>query len=91
MEAVDQFERIMNDSGYVFLEKMTADEITGTTKQSGLLEQYLTLSREINPPLQDLNLGAEELRIGNNRISMHTLSDTDDLRVQFLRTADTKS
>ncbi|WP_395974031.1 TraG family conjugative transposon ATPase [Chryseobacterium cucumeris] len=79
MEAVDQFERIMNDSGYVFLEKMTADEITGTAKQSGLLEQYLTLSREINPSLQDLSLGAEELRIGNNRISMHTLSDTDDL------------
>ncbi|MFC7345442.1 TraG family conjugative transposon ATPase [Chryseobacterium zhengzhouense] len=79
MEAVDQFERIMNDSGYVFLEKMTADEITGTAKQSGLLEQYLTLSREINPPLQDLNLAAEEMRIGNNRISMHTLSDTDDL------------
>ncbi|KIC61435.1 TraG family conjugative transposon ATPase [Chryseobacterium taiwanense] len=79
MEAVDQFERIMNDSGSIFLEKMTTDEITGTEKQSGLLEQYLTLSREINPSLQDLNLGAEEMRIGNNRITMHTLSDTDDL------------
>lgn len=58
---------------------MISDEITGTAKQSGLLEQYLTLSREIKPSLQDLNLGAEEMRIGNNRISMHTLSDTDDL------------
>lgn len=79
MEAVDQFERIINDSGYLFLERMTADEITGRDKESGLLEQYLTLSREVNPSLQDLHLGAEEMRIGNNRISMHTLSDTDDL------------
>ncbi|MFP3832089.1 TraG family conjugative transposon ATPase [Chryseobacterium sp. SIMBA_028] len=79
MEAVDQFERIINDSGYIHLEKMTADEITGTQHQSGLLEQYLTLSRESGASLQDLQLGAEEMRIGNNRISMHTLSDTDDL------------
>lgn len=79
METVDQFERIMNDSGYVHLERMTENEITGTEKQSGLLEQYLTLSRDVNPSLQDLHLGAEEMRVGNNRISLHTLSDTDDL------------
>lgn len=79
MESVDQFERIMNDSGYIHMEKMTTDEITGTQNQSGLLDQYLTLSRETTTPLQDLALGSEEMRIGNNRISMHTLSDTDDL------------
>ncbi|WP_288446051.1 TraG family conjugative transposon ATPase [uncultured Chryseobacterium sp.] len=79
LEAVDQFERIVNDSGYVHLERMTEDEISGTDDKSGILEQYLTLSRESNPSLQDIKLGSEELRIGNNRISMHTLSDTDDL------------
>ncbi|MGO4709024.1 TraG family conjugative transposon ATPase [Chryseobacterium sp. 2TAF14] len=79
LEAVDQMERIMNDSGYIFLERMTEDEISGTSEKSGLLEQYLTLSREINPSLQDIKLGSEEMRIGNNRISMHTLSDTEDL------------
>ncbi|WP_312822721.1 TraG family conjugative transposon ATPase [Epilithonimonas sp.] len=79
LEAVDQLERIMNDSGYIHLERMTEDEISGTAEQSGLLEQYLTLSREFNPSLQDIKLGSEEMRIGNNRISMHTLSDTEDL------------
>lgn len=79
LEAVDQFERIMNDSGYIHLERMTEDEISGTAEKSGLLEQYLTLSRETNPSLQDIKLGSEEMRIGNNRLSMHTLSDTDDL------------
>ncbi|WP_079240910.1 TraG family conjugative transposon ATPase [Chryseobacterium indologenes] len=79
LEAVDQLERIMNDSGYIHLERMTEDEIAGTSERSGLLEQYLTLSRETHPSLQDIKLGSEEMRIGNNRISMHTLSDTEDL------------
>lgn len=79
LEAVDQLERIMNDSGYIHLERMTEDEISGTSERSGLLQQYLTLSREKNPALQDIKLGSEEMRIGNNRISMHTLSDTEDL------------
>ncbi len=79
LEAVDQLERIMNDSGYIHLERINEDEISGTSESSGLLEQYLTLSREANPSLQDIKLGSEEMRIGNNRISMHTLSDTEDL------------
>ncbi|MFN1217682.1 TraG family conjugative transposon ATPase [Chryseobacterium kwangjuense] len=79
LEAVDQLERIMNDSGYIHLERMTEDEIAGTSEWSGLLEQYLTLSRETHPSLKDIKLGSEEMRIGNNRISMHTLSDTEDL------------
>ncbi|HCN50457.1 MAG TPA: conjugal transfer protein TraG [Chryseobacterium sp.] len=79
LEAVDQLERIMNDSGYIHLERITEDEIAGTSEWSGLLEQYLTLSRETHPSLQDIKLGSEEMRIGNNRISMHTLSDTEDL------------
>lgn len=79
IEAVDQLERIMNDSVYIHLERMTEDEISGTAERSGILEQYLTLSRESNPSLQDIKLGSEEMRIGNKRISMHTLSDTEDL------------
>lgn len=79
LEAVDQLERIMNDSGYIHLERMTEGEISGTVEKSGLLEQYLTLSRDTHPSLQDIKLGPEEIRIGNNRLSMHTLSDTDDL------------
>ncbi|WP_294297387.1 TraG family conjugative transposon ATPase [uncultured Chryseobacterium sp.] len=79
LEAVDQLERIMNDSGYIHLERMSEDEISGTLEKSGILEQYLTLSRDVKPALQDIRLGSEEMRIGNNRICMHTLSDTEDL------------
>lgn len=79
MEAVSQFERIVNDSGFVKLERLTEEDIVGTGDSQGLLEQYLTLSRNAGTPMQDIALSAEEVRIGNNRLCFHTLSDTDDL------------
>ena len=79
MEAVAQFERIVNDSGFVKLERLTEDDIIGTGDTQGLLEQYLTLSREAGTPMQDIALGSEDVRIGNKRLCLHTLSDTDDL------------
>ncbi|UIR57842.1 TraG family conjugative transposon ATPase [Sphingobacterium sp. SRCM116780] len=79
MEAVAQFERIVNDSGYVKMERLSEEDIVGGDDTQGLLAQYFTLSRNIKTPMQDIALGAEEIRIGNNRICLHTLSDTDDL------------
>ncbi len=79
MEAVAQFERIVNDSSFISLKRLTEDDIIGTEEKQGLLEQYLTLSREAGTPMQDIALGPEEVRIGNKRLSLHTLSDTDDL------------
>ena len=79
MEAVAQFERIVNDSGLVKMERLTEDAIIGSDEGPGLLEQYLTLSRSGNEPMQDIALGGEEVRIGNKRLCLHTLSDTDDL------------
>ncbi|CAD0002283.1 TraG family conjugative transposon ATPase [Flavobacterium salmonis] len=79
MEAVSQFERILNDSGFVKLTRLSEEEIVGTDEKQGLLEQYFTLSRESGTPMQDIVLGTEEVRIGNKRLCLHTLSDTDDL------------
>lgn len=79
MESVAQFERIINDSGFITIKRLTEDEIVGTVEKQGLLEKYLTLSNDAGMPMQDIALGAEEVRIGNNRLCVHTLSDTDDL------------
>ena len=79
MEAVAQFERIINDSGLVGLRRLNEDEIIGTDGKQGLLENYLTLSKESGVSMQDIALGTEEVRVGNKRLSLHTLSDTDDL------------
>jgi len=79
MEAVAQLERIVNDSGLVKMTRLTEEDIVGTDEKQGLLEQYLTLSTNDDEPLQDIALGSEEVRIGNKRLCLHTLSDTDDL------------
>ncbi len=79
METVTQFERIINDSGFIRLRRLKEEDIVGTNEKQGLLEQYLTLSKEIDTPMQDIAIDAEEVRVGNQRLCLHTLSDTDDL------------
>lgn len=79
MEAVAQFERILNDSGFIKLERLSEEEIIGTKEKQGILDQYLTLSKEAGKPLEDIALGSEQVRIGSKRLCFHTLSDTDDL------------
>ena len=44
MEAVGQFERIINDTGYIGLRRMGDDEILGNEETSGIIEKYLSLS-----------------------------------------------
>jgi conjugation system TraG family ATPase len=79
LEAVGQFERIVNDSGFITLVRLTDDEITGTADNAGIIEKYFALSPENTTTLEDLELGADGLRIGDKKVCLHTLSDAEDL------------
>ncbi|MDL2243683.1 TraG family conjugative transposon ATPase [Bacteroidales bacterium OttesenSCG-928-J19] len=79
LEAVGQFERIMNDSGFVRLTRMSSDEITGTDEKAGLIEKYFALSLDDTTCLQDMELGSDGLRVGSKHVCLHTLSDAEDL------------
>lgn len=79
MEAVGQFESIVNDSGLVRLERLTTKEITGTENEPGIIERYLTLSADGTTMLQDMQLNPDGMRIGDKRLCLHTLSDLDYL------------
>ena len=80
LESVEQFERIMNDSGHIRLRRLETDEITGTKERPGLVEKYLSLSLEDESAvLQDICLKPGRMRIGDKRLCLHTLSDTEDL------------
>ena len=79
IEAVGQFEKIMNDSGLVTLRRLTTDEITGTETAAGIVEKYLSLSQHDTTVLKDIQLNPEEMRIGDDILCLHTLSDTEDL------------
>ena len=79
IEATEQFERIMNDSGFIRLRRLTSDEITGTATEAGLVEKYFSLSPENTTCLQDIALSADEMRVGDNILCLHTLSDAEDM------------
>ena len=79
MEAVGQFERIINDTGYISLRRMGDDEIVGTEKTSGIIERFLSLSTGDVTCLEDIDLSPKEMRVGDKMLCLHTLSDTDDL------------
>ena len=82
LESVEQFERIMNDSGHIRLRRLETDEITGTKERPGLVEKYLSLSLSLEDEsavLQDICLRPGRMRIGDKRLCLHTLSDTEDL------------
>ncbi|MBF0647422.1 TraG family conjugative transposon ATPase [Dysgonomonas sp. GY75] len=79
MEAAAQFERILGDSGFIRLERLGADDIVGTDKTPGIVEKYLCLSQTDTTCLQDMDLQAGEMKIGDKLLCLHTLSDVDDL------------
>ena len=79
LESVGQFERIINDTGYISLRRLADDELIGTEKTSGLIEKYLSLSMEDVTCLEDIDLSARQMRVGDNMLCLHTLSDTVDL------------
>lgn len=79
LEAVGQFERILNDSGFITLTRIASDEITGTESEPGLVEKYFALSLDDTTCLEDMELGADGLRIGAKKVCLHTISDVEDL------------
>ena len=79
LEAVGQFERIMNDSGFITLRRLRADEIVGTETAAGIVEKYFALSQTDTTVLKDISLNPEEMRIGDDFLCLHTLSDVEDL------------
>ncbi len=79
LESCGQFERIINDSGFITLARLADEEITGTPDSSGIIEKYFSLSQEDTTCLQDITLGAGEMKIGDNYLCLHTLSDPEDL------------
>ena len=79
LEAVGQFESIMNDSGFITLTRLTSDEITGTRETAGIVEKYFSLSQTDTTTLKDISLGADEMKIGDHILCLHTLSDAEDM------------
>ena len=53
LECCEQFERIINDSGFITLTRLTGDEITGTESTAGIIEKYFSLSQEMSVSIRN--------------------------------------
>ncbi len=74
-----QFERILQDSGYLQLKRLADDELSGNGNYCGLVERYLNLQpNERNFLLRDISF-KEGIQIGNNHCQLFTLADAQDL------------
>lgn len=79
LESCEQFERIINDSGFITITRLDNDDIIGTESKAGIVEKYFSLSQEDTTCLQDIELSPGEMKIGDKYLCLHTLSDPEDL------------
>lgn len=76
LERADQFERILNESGFLKLRRLSTHEITGGN-EPGILERYCFLD-DTASGIRDIHLRGE-LRIGEKQCQLFTLADPEHL------------
>lgn len=79
LDCAGQLERVLADSGYLSLKRLSDEELAGTLERAGLIERYLMLRGEDERPLlQDIQVSGG-VRVGNKALELYTLSDAEDL------------
>lgn len=79
MDSAGQFERILQDSGFLKLRRLTDDDLAGNDKHPGLLEKYCYLLTDAAlPVIKDIHIN-DELKIGDHFCQLYTLADVEDL------------
>ncbi len=79
LDSAAQFERILEDSGFVKLQRIDVDGLTGTRSGAGLLERYcFLLSCDQAPIIKDIHF-KDGFQIGDSYCQIYTLADVEDL------------
>jgi conjugation system TraG family ATPase len=79
LDSSGQFEKILEDSGFIKLRRLTNEELSGSQSYCGLVERYLNLQpNENNFLLQDITFN-DGIQVGNNHCQLFTLADAADL------------
>lgn len=78
-EKAGQFIRVLQDSGYLQLRRMSADELVSSDAQPGLLEKYCyLLDAQQEPLIRDIKIG-DDINIGDLHCQLFSLADVEDL------------
>jgi conjugation system TraG family ATPase len=87
LDGAGQFQRILKDSGFIKLTRLTDNDISGAPLSSGemhrvkpgLLERYcFLLSEHDQPRIRDIHF-KDEIRIGDDLCQVYSLADVQDL------------
>jgi len=79
LDSAGQFERVLSDSGYLKLVRLSDDELAGTQEYAGIIERYLMLRGAGEQPLlQDIHM-KDHIKVGKNHCELYTLSDVENL------------
>ena len=79
LEKAGQFERILLDSGFVGMRRLTDDDLAGTLHLPGIIEKYCFLLNETDRSfVKDVHL-KDDIRIGDDHCKLFTLADVEDL------------
>ncbi|MCO5238938.1 MAG: TraG family conjugative transposon ATPase [Chitinophagaceae bacterium] len=79
LDSAGQFQRIMEDSGFVKLTRLREKELRSHSRKMGLIEQYCYLSERNDSFLMADITFDEAMRIGDKYCQLYTLGDAVDL------------
>lgn len=79
LDAAGQFQRIMEDSGFVAFNRLKDEQLYSQPRQIGIVEQYCTLSEKVGS-FQYGDIGFEDgLLVNGKHCQLYTLGDAADL------------
>ncbi|MDJ1493693.1 TraG family conjugative transposon ATPase [Cytophagaceae bacterium DM2B3-1] len=79
LDNAGQFKRILEDSGFVKLKRLTEQELVSQQSKMGLVEQYCYLSTQTSSPIyKDIHF-EEGIQVGDQHCQVYTLAETEDL------------
>lgn len=79
LDAAGQFKRILEDSGFVKLQRLADHELQSQSRRQGLIERYCNLSDEPQSILINDIEFQEGIKVGNKQCQLYTLGDAADL------------
>ncbi|MGN6401361.1 MAG: TraG family conjugative transposon ATPase [Flavisolibacter sp.] len=79
LDSAGQFEKILTDSGFIQLKRLTDEELAGDEHHAGLIERYLSLQPHGSKVVvKDLSF-EENIRVGADYCQVFTLADAENL------------
>ena len=78
LDSAGQFKKILEDSGYIHLERLTNDQLLSTHQNAGVVEKYCFLSEGDSIIIKDISF-KEGIRVGNQWAQIYTLANAEDL------------